>query len=104
MLLEKVTGLYPLPRELFVPYLKTGITPPLDVDRITSSFVVGSQRKTLLRTPTTGDASLVIGYARGNKVHEGAVISFQIEDSNLSVLQVQGALDRNSYRIITGHS
>ncbi len=102
MCLEKAIQLYPLPRELYKPYIRVGIQPPLDINRVTSEFIFGDRRQVVLKTPVTGDGSLILSYSKNGKTKEGGVVSLKENNSDLLVLQVQGATSGISYRLLTG--
>jgi len=88
-----------LPTVDFAQFLRKNLRrnmPPLDVSRLRIEALIHQQRNAL-KTPTTGDASLVIKY----KNQEGAVLSLaELEDGEVwDILQVQGAKSRKSYRL-----
>lgn len=100
--LEPIRNLFPVEPEVFKPYLKKGMNPPLDINRMGMTFLMGDERHFRLRTPVTGDCSLVLSYERNNNPKEGVVISLQEEKRDLRILQIQGVNSRIGYRLITG--
>ncbi|MDD2823070.1 MAG: hypothetical protein PHQ59_03220 [Candidatus Daviesbacteria bacterium] len=102
MSLELLTNLYPLNNESYLPYLRRGINPPLDIARISTEFLLGDYRERYLSTTYTGDGSLVTSYERDGRKYDGLTISLEEKDGILSVLQIQGARNRISYRLTTG--
>lgn len=69
----------------------------IDVSRIDLSLLCGEERK-VLKTPITGDSSLILKYQE----KEGAVMSMNTFDEEFSILQLQGAKNKVSYKVSTG--
>lgn len=69
---------------------------PVDFTRIDLSFLCGDERKTL-KTITSGDSTLLLKY----KEEEGAVLSMETNNDDLTLLQLQGARSRKSYKVTT---
>jgi len=97
MSFEAAKSRYPLPPEQYRRYIHSGIQPPLAPEGIRTDLLVGAERLAL-KTPTTGDGSFVLWY----KGCEGVVASYVTTDSDLMVVQLQGANSRKSYRVATG--
>ncbi len=83
----------------FEPYLRS-ITPPLRAEKLAVNLMEGDERAEI-RMPFTGDASLVVVYESKGRRNPGAIASFAVEDSELTVLQLQGAAGAG-YRVNTG--
>lgn len=94
---EAIASRYPLPPDAYNPYINPTMKPRLDSMNIETKLLFGASRLTL-RTPTTGDASIVVLY----KHKEGMVSSFGLTDTDLRLLQIQGANSCKSYRVVTG--
>ncbi|MDP4009760.1 MAG: hypothetical protein Q8P53_02120 [Candidatus Shapirobacteria bacterium] len=93
--LREYVNWLPLQATEYIPYIKPNAGIPIDNQRINLSLLCGNERK-ILKTPVDGDYSLVLQY----KSKEGAVVSFSTtEPENLSVLQIQGARSKESYRV-----
>jgi hypothetical protein len=78
-------------------YIKREIAPPVDAQRLELGLLKGDERS-VLRTPTTGDLSLILRY----KGREGFVASMGDEGDALSILQFQGATRQEGYRVVSG--
>lgn len=89
---------YPLPPSAYVGYLRRDVQPSLDPNKLAINLMWGDQRQHLIKTPTTGDATMAVYY----KTKEGAVSSFKTEGTAVWVLQLQGAKSSESYRVTTG--
>lgn len=87
----------PPSQEVLSKYVRGEINPPVDALRLAFGLLAGEERQAL-RTPTTGDMSLVLRY----KGREGYVASMGDEDEALSILQFQGATRQEGYRVSTG--
>ncbi len=87
----------PPSQDVLSNYVNNDITPPVDVQRLGFELLTGEERNAL-RTPTTGDLSLVLRY----KGREGFVASMGDEGEALSILQFQGATRQEGYRVATG--
>ncbi len=69
----------------------------IDSSRMDLCLLCGDERQ-ILKVPTNGDSSLVLKY----QDKEGAVISIKTESEEISILQLQGARSRVSYKVATG--
>ena len=82
--------------ECFAPYIrKVSNQPPLDVRKLDLDLLIGNERS-MLKTPTTADASIVLFYRK----REGSVASFELSPEELSVVQLQGST-QEGYRVNT---
>jgi len=77
--------------------LTTGNLPPVDITRLETQLLVGAERGKTIKTPITGDATLVLIYKR----KEGFVASFGLTEEDLEILQLQGA-KAEGYRVNRG--
>lgn len=73
------------------------VIPPLDVSRLGLACLIGEERRAI-RTPTTGSVSLLLSY----KNREGAISSFEFTDSDMELLQLQGARSAKAFRVASG--
>lgn len=92
----------PRPEE-YAEYLRRGITPPLDPTRLSTEIAIGDKRGKL-NVPTNSDCSLVLGYKKdpGAIPRPAVVTSFAVEDTDLSIQQLQGTASKVGYRVSTG--
>jgi hypothetical protein len=93
---ERVSG---LGGEYFKNFVRN-IGNPVKPDQISLDLLCGDERKSCLVTPTDGDTTLCLRY----KCLEGAVLSMGVDEAykELSVLQLQGARSKVSFRVATG--
>lgn len=86
--------------DAFKPYLRPSDTnskyPPLTTDALSVDLFVGEKRN-VLKSPTAGDASLLLGY-RGREAY---VSSVKEQNDDLEVVQLQGA-KQEGYRVTQG--
>lgn len=87
------------PSNYYGIFLKENYNFRIDENRIDLSVLCGEERK-ILKTPTTGDSTLVLRY----KGKEGAVLSMETTTNDLTLLQLQGAKNSVSYQVATGIS
>ena len=94
-------------RELFVPpaaadferYRRNEVNPNLvKAKDIALAFINQAEERRNLETPLAGNNALVLSY----KNQEGIVLSFDVYESDLIILQLQGARRRAGYRLNTG--
>lgn len=71
----------------------------IDYSRISLSVLCGDERN-ILKTPITGDSTLVLRY----REKEGAVLSMETNTEDLTLVQLQGAKSPVSYQITTSIS
>lgn len=90
--LEAAKKRYPLPASAYKPYIRP-VIPPLNINSLSTAFLLSGERSSI-KTPLTGNASLVLWY----KGCEIALVSWGANDTDLSVLQLQGAKSRKSWR------
>ena len=94
--IREIVNWLPLNRQDIAAYLKK-IVPPIDPSQVNLKLLIGDERQEL-RTPTTGTLSLLLSY----KQREAIVMSLDDASADLSVLQLQGARSRKSYRLASG--
>lgn len=91
----EIAGMYPKSGAQLEQYVRR-IKPPLTMECLSLSFHSEDNRK--LNIPVTGHASLLLSY----KGKEGSVLSFGVDDDQLSILQIQGAKGGKGYRVNKG--
>lgn len=79
------------------------VTPPLDPTRLSTQLLRGGDRRNL-GLPVTGDWSLAVGYRKSQDTppKAGFVASAGETDSDLSILQLQGASGKIGFRVAKG--
>lgn len=95
---ERLKRAFILPEEAdFIPYVRDNTAlPPIKTGRLSVDLLIGEERSALRAVPT-GDATFVLRY----KGREGALSSVSLPESDLSVVQLQGA-NQEGYRVNTG--
>lgn len=87
----------PPTNEDFSRYVNRRLIPVVDHSRLDMGLLVGEDRSSL-RTPTTGELSLVLSY----KGKEAYVASLADHSDSLGIVQLQGATRSKGYRVSTG--
>ncbi len=88
---------YPLSGSQMTQFIKPRLQPPLRPEALSAHLYLGDERD-ILKTPITGDMSIAVRY----KGDEGFIMSAETTSSDLSVVQLQGARSRESYRVNSG--
>ena len=87
----------PLKGDAFGRFVNKRVDPPINTQKLHMDLLSGDDRLKL-KTPVTGDLSLVLRY----KGKEGFVTSMGDEGEAISILQFQGALRGEGYRVSSG--